>query len=695
MLFLSSLTIAFFILIRKMTLRPLKKLAISLICVLAVMAGVHFSSCKFSGKLNHPEYFDSVFKIAIEIRSTDPQASFRFLDSSYEAFPKPGPLDLYRKYDFMRYAYMYHSKDLSKAGKYVDSMISIIEGLPKSKYTREYALAHLYKGDLLFEEKKYIEAYQYFYKGKTIAQAIEEPYTLTQYHHRLGMVCYRQEKYAEAADHFKRALQISAPLEKNEFNFIYNQELLSNIGLSYESLHQNDSAFTYYKKALDYINANKQSVTDKNVSIALGVLYGNLAQAYLVKGDTTEAEQLLKKSIGINLRKDYDFRDAQYSQIKLANLYIALGRYEEGAEMLEEIKKALETNFIDEIELDRLRLSWILYHKSNQLTKAYSYLNAYIKLKENVENNNKSFSGVDFNREFQKISQQYELNILKKDNDLKTLYLIVVIIFSSMSIAIMLLVWQNWRRSKNNITILTDLNDQLQHTLNALKDSNNEKDRIMHIVAHDLRNSISAISVITDIIVNNETISKDNQDLFDLIKISSSSSLDMIKDLSQIILAPEAQPMVKAETDFTMLVRQCVNMLQFKANEKNQKITFVAPADHIFININKDKIWQAVSNLIVNAIKFSHKKQPITITLADLGDSVQVSVADKGIGIPDEIKDKVFDSFSAAKRPGTTGELAFGLGLSISQSILKAHNGKIWFESTPNKGSTFYIMIPK
>ncbi|HEY9197579.1 MAG TPA: ATP-binding protein [Mucilaginibacter sp.] len=73
---------------------------------------------------------------------------------------------------------------------------------------------------------------------------------------------------------------------------------------------------------------------------------------------------------------------------------------------------------------------------------------------------------------------------------------------------------------------------------------------------------------------------------------------------------------------------------------------------------------------------------------------VLISVEDHGIGIPDEMKDKIFDMFTQAKRSGTAGEQAFGLGLAISKQIIEAHSGRIWFESLPGNGTTFYVELP-
>jgi two-component system sensor histidine kinase VicK len=112
------------------------------------------------------------------------------------------------------------------------------------------------------------------------------------------------------------------------------------------------------------------------------------------------------------------------------------------------------------------------------------------------------------------------------------------------------------------------------------------------------------------------------------------------------------------------------------------------------LNISQEKIWRVISNLISNAIKFSPNNADIKVKVANGNNEVKISVSDNGIGIPDNIKNDVFNTFTNAKRTGTAGEKSFGLGLSICRQIIENHNGKIWFESNAGKGTTFYISLP-
>ncbi|MBL7717195.1 MAG: hypothetical protein JNL72_00055, partial [Flavipsychrobacter sp.] len=157
----------------------------------------------------------------------------------------------------------------------------------------------------------------------------------------------------------------------------------------------------------------------------------------------------------------------------------------------------------------------------------------------------------------------------------------------------------------------------------------------------------------------------------------------------------QATTLEKEYTDLNDLLKTCMNLLRFRAAQKNQQLTLIQNSNkHIDIYVNKEKIIRVISNIINNAIKFTPAGGLISIQAKAQERQALILVKDQGIGIPDEYKDKIFDMFTEAKRTGTDGEKPFGLGLSISRQIVEAHNGKIWFDSTPEKGTTFYISIP-
>ncbi|RZK41836.1 MAG: GHKL domain-containing protein [Pedobacter sp.] len=122
---------------------------------------------------------------------------------------------------------------------------------------------------------------------------------------------------------------------------------------------------------------------------------------------------------------------------------------------------------------------------------------------------------------------------------------------------------------------------------------------------------------------------------------------------------------------------------------------FESSSDKVFIVLDTMKFTQVINNLISNAIKFTSMGGVISITVQETADRVLFTVADNGIGIPEKLQPVLFSRSSESLRRGLAGEESSGLGMSIVKAIVDLHDGEIWFESTENVGTSFYISLPK
>ncbi len=118
-----------------------------------------------------------------------------------------------------------------------------------------------------------------------------------------------------------------------------------------------------------------------------------------------------------------------------------------------------------------------------------------------------------------------------------------------------------------------------------------------------------------------------------------------------------------------------------------------APENLPIITGDPDRLRQVLINLVSNAVKFT-PRGTIRVSAAHKGDEVVVAVADEGIGIAPEDQARVFEKFSQVGDPLTSKPKGTGLGLAISRQIIDRHGGRIWLESTPGRGSTFYFSLP-
>ncbi len=112
------------------------------------------------------------------------------------------------------------------------------------------------------------------------------------------------------------------------------------------------------------------------------------------------------------------------------------------------------------------------------------------------------------------------------------------------------------------------------------------------------------------------------------------------------------------------------------------------------VKVDKEKILVVLHNLIENAIKYSHMHGKVFIVLKESDGMVQFSIKNQGITITEEEKPKIFEKFYRSMEAQKKEPVGSGIGLFTVKKIVEGHGGKIWFESDPREGTTFYFTIP-
>ena len=227
-----------------------------------------------------------------------------------------------------------------------------------------------------------------------------------------------------------------------------------------------------------------------------------------------------------------------------------------------------------------------------------------------------------------------------------------------------------------------------------LIESNDEKDQIIHDIAHDLKNPIASIQGMVELIkMNNDP---DKSELYhNYILQACDESYSIINNLLELASLKYDSSQEFKYIDINLLLNEFVSKPFYLADKKNVTIDNEISSERWIVHIHPQKIIRALQNLVINGIKFSHSGDRVTISSFYADDSVVISVKDQGIGIPDKLQSEVFKKFSKARRKGTNGEKSTGLGLAITQEIIKANNGNIWLNSEENVGTTFYVSLPR
>ncbi len=268
----------------------------------------------------------------------------------------------------------------------------------------------------------------------------------------------------------------------------------------------------------------------------------------------------------------------------------------------------------------------------------------------------------------------------------------VICLAAALLLFVLLLIMQSYkfRKSKEVNRQILHQNNLLQSKTLLLENSREENMRMIKIVAHDLRNPVSAILSIVSFMSTDDYHNEEDKMMFQIMKTAGENSLLLIGDLLDVNTNKEN--LKKEVLDLSVIIHHCIELLMFKAVAKEQHIE--EKTTPVTIHGNHQKLWRVIINLLSNAIKFSSNGTRILVKLEAKSQHALITIKDSGIGIPLAIQDKIFDIFTDAKRSGTAGEVSYGLGLAVSKQIVEAHGGRIWFESEAGEGATFFVELP-
>ncbi|MFV0398068.1 MAG: ATP-binding protein, partial [Bacteroidales bacterium] len=231
-----------------------------------------------------------------------------------------------------------------------------------------------------------------------------------------------------------------------------------------------------------------------------------------------------------------------------------------------------------------------------------------------------------------------------------------------------------------------------------LKEINQEKNRYIGMVAHDLRNPIGVAAVYSDLLLDeyDSTPREDQLQYIGQINESCYFSLDLIREFLDASKIEAGIFDLRIERkDYIKFVKDVIHQNEHFARIKSQKIRLESSLENIEACFDTNKMQQVLNNLLSNAMKYSQPNTEINVSVSMDGKTVVTHVTDQGLGIPKEEFSKIYQPFQTTSVKSTGNEKSFGLGLALVKKIVEAHVGKVWFESEVNKGSIFSFSLPQ
>jgi signal transduction histidine kinase len=239
---------------------------------------------------------------------------------------------------------------------------------------------------------------------------------------------------------------------------------------------------------------------------------------------------------------------------------------------------------------------------------------------------------------------------------------------------------------------------ELQSENEALRQLEQRRQELSELVVHDLRNPLgnlfSALNMLELVLPQN--VLEENRELLEIARLSHLRMQDLVDSLLDIAQIEAGRPLGEREpTNLVTLMDEVMQLNAFALEKREMTLVQNFPADLPPVLANPNQIRRVITNLVDNAIKYSPKGAPLTVTAVSRKNFVKVSVVDAGPGVAPDEREHIFDRFTQVEAGGIRPR-GFGLGLSYCKLAVEAHNGRIWVESGPDGvGSRFVFTLPQ
>lgn len=524
------------------------------------------------------------------------------------------------------------------------------------------------------------EAFQNYDKAISFGERAKDSLLLATSLNNIGESHNRINEYDKASYYLERGLEISKAIDYKPGQL----RVLLNLANTRSSQSQFEEAVSLYAEALDLSNKIRPDSPPVQIQYNLGELYHRMNRP-----DEAEAyfQMSLKNSREMGIPQGIYYNSTGLGNLEMAgnNTGNAISRF---ADALEIAQKLNNPPFLQAAH-EKL---YELHKKQGEFEVALYHLEAFRTISDSMKTEERERMLADYKTrlevqqkdqlntalEAEKAAQQAQLQLQYWFLGLGVLVIAVVGIFAT------LLLKSN--REKNKI------NRQLRDQKKKLEEANDVKDKLFGIVAHDLRTPLSAMTGILEL-VREQTLSEEEmRELFTEMEFSLQQNMNIMENL--LVWAKQQMSGLNVEIR-SLRAKEVVEEIveAYKFNARHKQISLENELDsNLEVLGDYDLFKLVIRNLISNSIKFSEAGDEIVVDAKVKDDSVLFEVRDTGVGIPDKMQDKIF-SDGMHSRKGTRQEKGSGLGLNLCKESVEKQGGRIYFESTEGKGTTFYFTL--
>lgn len=546
------------------------------------------------------------------------------------------------------------------------------------------AKAHRRIGEAYTLLGKYGPSYENLSQGLALADKIgnrtEKGYCMI----GIGNVFWFQKDYTTAKKWYLEAARIPE-MQADAINYA---GILQNIGICLTSNGLPDSALGYLHQALQI----SKGVNDKK---GIALIYNNIASVWADQGNPSKA---LAYSREAYLKYTTYMTDEErvYTLLNLARYSLGNGQPDSARRYISMAGRKVLSMPHNYILSQYYQVLATVDSAMGNFAGAYENFKQFKTLSDSLYSVESATKIANLDVLYQLEMKEKEISNLlhtnRQDRKLRSLFTILVLVFALLAI---ISFWFYKSRSRDNHR-LHEINNRLMESEEQMRVLNENKDKFLGILAHDLRNPFNILKGFTELLYNrydtmDEQRRKNYLQQIHSISIKSYELLDNLLKWSRTQLKMTSLHTEVIEA--ALLINPALNLLHEASELK--KITFrVQGSNTHSVYCDKEMIRTVVRNLLSNAIKYSHPESEILITIEKVEQFVRIKVADTGVGISEDIARRLFKPELLSSQPGTQGESGSGLGLLLSYEYVQKHKGRLYFEPNLPQGTRFIIELP-
>jgi signal transduction histidine kinase len=241
---------------------------------------------------------------------------------------------------------------------------------------------------------------------------------------------------------------------------------------------------------------------------------------------------------------------------------------------------------------------------------------------------------------------------------------------------------------------LKRLQAEIQAERDALIDSQKQREQLFEFIVHDLKNPLSTIQVGLDLLGDRGDIHPNVQLQVQRLRETAQGMGRMVQNILDIGRAEQmGLELQRSRIQLREWIPTLLREVEYRAQRLNQSLSWNCP-DELEIEADQDLLRRVILNLLDNALKYSPSGSRTQVEAGPCECGVCLRVVDEGQGIPEHMRQAIFDKFMRLEEEGSKTRSSSGLGLTFCQVVAEAHGGRIWAEANQPRGSVFVLEIP-